>query len=269
MKDNLFDTKFTFLDAVKILLLIVTAFSTWNVVDLMTPDGSLSFVREVAALGVVEGAFLGFEFATANAKNKRQVNFATWGFFCSLAVIGLFAAGSGLLEFGGEALLSQSAGEWLGLQWMARDVVMVSALIVLVVWIVVLASIYRFYSLADPEKEAELALNLLDEEVTRESNNATKIALEKARPDIASSRAVAHVKSKYKDVLGMEEMADLTRRVATRLKENYSPADKTVVVDPELGFVPADLSRSFEQVVSVVNPEPVKGDSVFTDGGSE
>ncbi|MBI5942892.1 MAG: hypothetical protein HY864_00870 [Chloroflexi bacterium] len=239
MKDNLFDKEFTILDGVKILLLIVTGFSTWNVVDIMTPDTSFAFVREFAALGVVEGAFLGFEMATAKAKSRRQTSFATIGFFCSLVVIGLFAGVSGLLEFGGEELLLQSAGVWMGLAWTARDVVMVSSLVMLVAWIVTLAALYRLYALNDPDKKAELDLIELDEEVTKESNNATKIALEKARPAIASSRALAHVKGKYTDVIGLDEMEKLLARVDGKLQENYglAPAPAEVMVDPELGFV--------------------------------
>jgi len=239
-KDNLFDQEFTVLDVVKILLLIVTAFSTWNVIDLMTPDGSFAFVREFAALGVVEGAFLGFEMATAKAKSRRQTKFATIGFFCSLVVIGLFAGVSGLLEFGGPELLVQTTGSWLGMTWLARDVVMVSSLVVLVVWIVTLAALYRLYSLNDPDKKAELDRLALDEEVTEESNKATRIALQKAQPTIASARARAHVKDKYTGEIGLGEMENLLGRVDARLQENYGLSSAPlydVAVDPERGFV--------------------------------
>ncbi len=238
-KDNLFDAKFTFLDAVKIALLIVTAFSTWNVVDIMTPDTSMSFIRKLAALFVVEGAFIGFEMATADAKSRRQTKFATWGFFCSLVVIGLFAGVSGLLEFGGMELLAQSAGSWLGLAWTVKNVIEVSALVVLVVWIVVLASLYRLYVLNDPEKKAELDLIEMDEDVTEESNKATRSALKDAQPLIAAARARAHVDKKYAPEIGVSEMVSLLERVDSGLREKYnlSPADKTVAVDPNQGFV--------------------------------
>lgn len=240
-KDNLFDGKFTFLDAVKIALLIVTAFSTWNVVDIMTPDTSMSFIRKLAALFVVEGAFIGFEMATADAKSRRQTKFATWGFFCSLVVIGLFAGVSGLLEFGGMELLEQSAGSWLGLAWNVKNVIEVSALVVLVVWIVVLASLYRLYVLNDPEKKAELDLIEMDEDVTEESNKATRSALKDAQPLIAAARARAHVDKKYAPEIGVSEMVSLLDRVDSGLREKYnlSPtADAKIAIDPERGFVP-------------------------------
>jgi len=235
MKDNLFDKDFTVLDGVKILLLIVTAFSTWNVIDIMTPDGSLAFIREFAALGVVEGAFLGFEMATAKAKSRRQTKFATIGFFCSLVVIGLFAGVSGLLEFGGPELLAQSVGSWLGIVWLAKDVVMVSSLVVLVIWIVVLAALYRLYSLADPDKKAQLDRIELDEEVTAESNNATRIALQKAQPTIAIARSLSHLRNKYTGEIGLDEMEKLSRRVDDRLQENYG-LSKAIEVSAERPF---------------------------------
>jgi hypothetical protein len=105
VKDNLFDTKITPLDIVKILLLIVTCFSTFNIIELMTPPGPFAWVRELAAVGIVEGSFLGFEFATKDAKNKTQMQYSTIGFFMSLTVIALFAGVSGLIEFGGPTLL--------------------------------------------------------------------------------------------------------------------------------------------------------------------
>ena len=89
--DNLFDKKVTFLDVIKFLLLVVTLFSTWNIISLITPPSPLAWVRIVAAVGVVEGAFLGFEFATSAAKTRQQTQYATIGFFCSLAVIAIFA----------------------------------------------------------------------------------------------------------------------------------------------------------------------------------
>ena len=238
--DNLFDTQFTFLDVVKILLLIVTMFSTWNVVDIMTPDTSFSFVRELAAVGVVEGAFLGFEMATSKAKSKRQVKFATIGFFCSLAVIGLFAGMSGILEFGGEGLLASSVGVWLGLQWFAKDVVMVAALVVLVAWIVTLAALYRLYSLNDPDKKQELEKIALNEEVTVEANKALKIALDKASPVIASARARASIKKDYAGELNLEELKNLERDISVALNMQYNIPD--VAVDPAIGFVKKEAS---------------------------
>jgi len=89
--DTLFDGNFTWLDGMKIALLVLTMFSTWSVVDLVTPDVPLAFVREMAALIIVEGAFLAFEYATSTAKSKKQVDYATKGFFASLIVIVSFA----------------------------------------------------------------------------------------------------------------------------------------------------------------------------------
>lgn len=225
MFDNLFDKKFTYLDAVKILLLIVTMFSTWNVVDLMTPNTSLAFIREIAAVGVVEGAFIGFEYATAKAKTKRQTDWATVGFFCSLVVIGLFAATSGLLEFGGANLLAQSAGNWLSLAWTVKDVVMVCALAVLVVWIVTLASIYRVYSLNDPDKKAELQKNEIMGDVAIESNNALKSALGMAQPIIAAYRAMAQVKEDYKTELAPEQINGLQSAMNNKYKASFENAE--------------------------------------------
>lgn len=224
--DNLFDTKFTFLDFIKIMLLVVTMFSTWNIVDIVTPDVNLAFVREIAAVLVVEGAFLGFEKATGNAKSKRQVKLATVGFFCSLAVIGVFAALSGVLEFGGDVLLDQAAGDWLGIAWTIRYWVILGALVVLVAWLVGLASIHRLYTLADPDKKAELDRISLDESVTDEANKALSLALEKARPVIASVRAEATIRSKYAGELKQDELDRLVVQVRERLNEEYKPATK-------------------------------------------
>lgn len=220
--DNLFDSKFTFMDFIKIMLLVVTMFSTWNIVDIVTPDVNLAFVREIAAVLVVEGAFLGFERATGNAKSKKQVKLATMGFFCSLAVIGSFAALSGVLEFGGDVLLDQPAGDWLGIEWTIRYWVILGALVVLVTWLVGLASIHRLYTLADPDKKAELDRISLDESVTNEANNALSLALEKARPVIASVRAEAAIRSKYAGELKQDELERLVVQVRNRLNDQYS-----------------------------------------------
>lgn len=220
--DNLFDSKFTFMDFIKIMLLVVTMFSTWNIVDIVTPDVNLAFVREIAAVLVVEGAFLGFERATGNAKSKKQVKLATIGFFCSLAVIGSFAALSGVLEFGGDVLLDQQAGDWLGIDWTIRYWVILGALVVLVAWLVGLASIHRLYTLADPDKKAELDRISLDESVTNEANNALSLALEKARPVIASVRAEAAIRSKYAGELKQDELERLVVQVRNRLNDQYS-----------------------------------------------
>lgn len=222
MNDNLFDTKFTFMDFIKICLLIVTMFSTWNIVDIVTPDVNLAFVRKIAAVLVVEGAFLGFERATGKAKSKRQVQLATIGFFCSLAVIGVFAALSGVLEFGGETLLDQPAGDWLGIAWTIRYWVILGALVVLVAWLVGLASIHRLYTLADPDKKAELDRISLDESVTNEANKALELALEKARPVIASVRAEATIRAKYKGELKQDELELLVEKVRNRLNDQYN-----------------------------------------------
>lgn len=292
-KDNLFDGKFTFLDAVKIALLIVTGFSTWNVVGIMTPDGSWAWVRQLAALIVVEGAFVGFEYATADAKSRRQVRWATIGFFCSLAVISLFAGLSGLLEFGGATIMTQHASDWLGLSWSVGDVVQASSLLTLVLWIAVLASIYRIYTLNDPDKRAELDDIEIGEEVTSEANKARRIAHGNAAPVVASHRAIANIRSLYSGEMSKEQMEQLLSDVADSLKENYSvrpdtafvpasapaakpsakeklsqlinmyghgilstassPVDKTVAVDPDTGFVP----RVPPMEKTVVYPEPL------------
>ena len=257
-KDNLFDGKFTFLDAVKIALLIVTGVSTWNVVGIMTPDGPWAWVRQLAALIVVEGAFVGFEYATADAKSRRQVRWATIGFFCSLTVISLFAGLSGLLEFGGLTLMTQHAGDWLGLSWSVGDAVQASSLLTLVLWIAVLASIYRIYTLNDPDKRAQLDDIEIGEDVRKEANNAKRIAHRDVAPVVAGHRAIADVQSRYSDEMNPEQMRKLLEDVANRLQDNYSvrpdtafvpapvdpgrgfipsPVDKTVAVDPEKGFV--------------------------------
>jgi len=219
--DNLFDIKFTFLDAVKILLLIVTMFSTWNIVDVMTPDGSWAWVRELAAVGMVEGAFLGFEAATANAKSKRQVKFATIGFFCSLVVITLFAGASGLLEFGGPVLLAQSAANAFGIAWTGQDVVTVVALAVLVVWIGALAALYRIYSLADPDAQVEIARIDAMGDVAKEEVNALRDALTEAKPIVAASRAMVKIQSEYGAELGQARTEELLGQVKTKLNTRY------------------------------------------------
>lgn len=260
-KDNLFDGKFTYLDAVKVALLIVTGFSTWNVVGIMTPDGSWAWVRQIAALIVVEGAFLGFEYATADAKSRRQVRWATIGFFCSLAVISLFAGLSGLLEFGGATLMTQHAGDWLGLSWSVGDAVQASSLLTLVLWIAVLASIYRIYTLNDPDKRAELDDIEISEEVTSEANKARRIAHGNAAPVVASHRAIANIRSLYSGEMSKEQMEQLLSDVADSLKENYS-------VRPDTSFAPVPVparapSRGIRDLVQKVNnlftsaPSPV------------
>lgn len=252
MKDNLFDNKVTPLDVIKILLLIVTGFSTWNVVTLMTPPGSLSFIREAAAVGVVEGAFLGFEFATSKAKSARQAKLATVGFFCSLAVIITFAALSGLLEFGGDSLLDHPVGTWLGLEWSGRYAVMALALGVLVTWLGGLAAIYRLYSLADPDKLAELQKIALSGEVEEEARKALKLALDKAKPVIARTRAEAHVMAAYQDELTQDQMNRLIGEVSSHLANHYGTGSpqgagaQPIPADPEMPIIPDARQYSAE-----------------------
>lgn len=234
MKDNLFDTKFTWLDTVKILMLIVTAFSTWSIVDIMTPDVSLAFIREFASVAVVEGAFLGFEFATRDAKNKAQTKKATIGFFASLAVIGLFAAASGLLEFGGPALLSQSAGEFLTMALTIGDAVKMISLAVLVIWFVALASIYRLYSLDDPDKKAELIKIELNGEVSNEANVALRKALEHVKPMVATVRAQAAVKKDYAGELDPAQLATLADEIGIELRTHYGQTSPASIPAQEL-----------------------------------
>lgn len=291
-KDNLFDGKFTYLDAVKIALLIVTAFSTWNVVDIMTPVSSWAWVRKIAAVAVVEGAFLGFEFATSDAKSRRQVRWATIGFFCSLLVISLFAGLSGLLEFGGAELLNQHASDWLNLSWSVGDVIKSFALLTLVLWIAALASIYRFYSLNDPDKRAELESIEIDETITTEANNARRIAFGQAKPVIASHRAIAKVRENFSHEMSADQMERLVADVAATLKQNYSvmpetgftapaapvqsplqklreiidrPFSSPVVVDPKQGFVPG---REYQ--ADLTSLQGMSGEPFFpTDGGDD
>lgn len=260
-KDNLFDSEFTFLDAVKILLLIVTAFSTWNIIDIMTPAGSFSWIRELAAVGVVEGAFIGFEWATSGAKSKRQVKFATIGFFCSLVVISFFAGMSGLLEFGGTALLEQSAGTWLTLNLNVDDLVKVTAMLTLVVWIATLASIYRFYSLNDPEQISNLARIELDESVTIEGNAALKVALGNAKPMIASARAVARIRSQYADELTAGQMTQLLVDVSNALEHSYSVKVDTSYQPPAPTAPAPSLARqALNKVMEKFTPAPIAAD---------
>lgn len=256
--DNLFDTKFTFLDFVKICLLVVTMFSTWTIVDIVTPDVNFAFVREIAAVLVVEGAFLGFEKATGNAKSKKQVKFATIGFFCSLAVIGVFAALSGVLEFGGVTLLDQPAGDWLGIAWTIRYWVILGALVVLVAWLVGLASIHRLYTLADPDKKAELDRIALDESVTDEANKALEVALEKARPVIASVRAEATIRSKYAGELKQDELERLVVQVRHRLNDQYSTNQPTTP--------PARPATSGDGAGNKITRCPKCQSSIYADG---
>lgn len=219
--DNLFDTKFTFLDFVKIMLLVVTGFSTFNIVDVFTPDGPLAWVREWAAVLVVEGAFVGFEWATAKAKCRRQIIFATIGFFCSLVVIGLFAGASGLLEFGGKNLIEQPFGTMLGLTLTFGDAISGGALTILVAWILTLASIYRFYSLNDPDAKAEIERNVLYEDMANEDTSALRVAYKRAAPVVASNRALANIQEKYKGELGEAMMGQTLNDVRDTLAEKY------------------------------------------------
>lgn len=235
--DNLFDTKFTFLDFVKIMLLVVTGFSTFNIVDIITPDGAFAVVREWAAVLVVEGAFIGFELATSKARNQRQVTFATIGFFCSLLVIGLFAAASGLLEFGGNNLVEQPFGSVMGLSLTFGDAVAGAALAVLVGWILTLAAIYRFYSLNDPDMRMEIRQVALNESVDTEAENALKVALQKAAPTIASGRALASVQSKYADEMSPAQMQAMMQAMSEALEKSYA-------VKPDLEYRPAPKRES-------------------------
>ncbi len=241
--NNLFDNKITFLDVVKIFLLIVTMFSTWMVVDILTPPSNLAFIREIAAVLVVEGAFLGFEAATKNAKSKEQVKLATIGFFCSLAVISIFAATSGLLEFGGESLLTASAGNWLNMAWTVKHWVITISLGILVAWIAGLATIYRLYSLADPDERAAIDRIAIEETVTTEANEALKAALAEAKPVVATARAIAKIRKDFEGELTPDAITKLEADVKRTLNAHYYPTkpakekETPIVVDPEVGFV--------------------------------
>lgn len=264
MKDNLFDTKITWLDVVKILMLIVTAFSTWSIVDIMTPNVPLAFIREIASVAVVEGAFIGFEFATRDARNKNQMRFATIGFFASLAVIGLFAAASGILEFGGETLLSQSAGAIFGMALTVGDAVKLASLTVLVVWFVCLASIYRLYSLEDPDKIAEITKLELNGNVASEANTALRKALEHVKPIVAIARAQAAVKADYANELDPAQLAALSREIGAELRAHYGqPAEPTQPTQPQ---TPAGVLTNEGIVYNAEAPTP--GTSFRDDGGN-
>jgi len=224
MKDSLFDKKFTWLDVVKIAMLVMTGFSTWYIVDLITPNVNLAFVREIAALVFVEGAFLGFEKATQDAKSSKQVEYATNGYIVSLAVIVFFALLAGVLEFGGDALLLQSAGTFIGLDMLARDWVMLFCVLVLGTWIATLGWIYRLYALADPDKINELAEIAVNEEVKTESTSAMKAAMRKAKPVIASARASAKVRDNFTNELNADELDKLVGDVENHLAGVYNLA---------------------------------------------
>jgi hypothetical protein len=222
MKDSLFDTEITPLDVVKVLLLVVTSFSTWNIIDVMTPPGPLAWMRELAAVAVVEGAFLGFEFATSKSKNADQMRYATVGFFLSLAVIVLFALVSGFVEFAGEEMLGTTIGNWMGLDWMARDAVMLFALVVFSAWIAGLAGIYRLYAMADPDKKAELIRLQYEGDVVNRANTALKSALEMASPVIAVERAVVDIRNKYGHELSPTDMDAMTKSVREKLEREFN-----------------------------------------------
>ena len=241
--DNLFDTKFSFLDFVKIMLLVVTGFSTYNIVDVFTPDGSLDWIRKWAAVLVVEGAFVGFEWATANAKCRRQVTFATVGFFCSLVVIGLFAGASGLLEFGGKNLVDQPFGTLLGLSLTFGDAISGGALTILVIWILTLASIYRFYSLNDPDAKAEIERNVLYEDMANEDTAALRTAYKRAAPVVASNRALANIQDRFKGELGEAMMGQTLDDVRSTLAEKYQR-------EVDLPTAPQEAAPSLRQRVT-------------------
>jgi len=220
MKDNLFDFRITPLDGVKVALLIVTMFSSYNIADLITPDVPFAFVREIAMVLVVEGAFVGFEYATKDAKTVVQTRYATIGFFCSLAVLILFLGVSGLIEFGGPTLLAQDAGMFLGIAWRVKDWVMLFALSVAAAWLFLLAAIYRLYSLADPDKAAELSRNQTYGDMTVAGNKAFDEAMKKSQPVITIRRALAQIRKDFGGDLSPTELETLLVDVETHLRKN-------------------------------------------------
>jgi hypothetical protein len=254
VKDNLFDNKFTFMDFVKLMLLVVTMFSTWNIIDLITPPVAFAFVRELAAVAMVEGAFLGFEFATSKAKSKQQMQYATIGFFASLGVITLFAGVSGFFEFAGADVLETATGAtWAGIAWTVRDVVGVTVILVFVAWICALAAIYRLYALEDPDKKADIARIQLDGEVVTASNEALKHALEKAKPVIAQHRALAQINKQYADELGVDGIKTLSRDVSQHLKETYEGQTPTPVAGTP--FETRKYNQDVLQIQGQVSPQ--------------
>jgi hypothetical protein len=251
MKDNLFDMHITPLDVVKVLLLVVTMFSTWNIISLITPNEPFAFVREIAAVGMVEGAFLGFEYATKEAKNKMQMQYSTVGFFVSLTVIALFAGVSGLVEFGGDGLLKQPGGQFMGIAWTVKDWVMLAALLVTVGWIFILAGIYRLYSLADSDKEAELNRNQTYGDMKKASNEALKDAMKQARPTVSIQRALSQIRTDYESELSPAQLETLLREVEHYLKSSVHGA----------GAVPA--KPLFHSALSGKEVEPEEAVSVL------
>lgn len=246
MKDNLFDRKWTALDVIKIFFLIVSAFSTWNIVDMLTPESGLSFIRQIASVAIVEGVFVGFEYATWNAKNKKQTSTATLGFYLSVAVIGLFAATSGLLEFGGEELLDQPVGAWAGIAWKASDVVTASALAVFVTWLVALASLFRYYELNDPDKQTQLATIELMDGVAMEARAALRDSLSAVSPIVAKARTLATINDQYAGELSPEALQRLTGEVTTRLTDRYATTQQAIPADPNMPIIPAPKFQHYE-----------------------
>lgn len=249
--DNLFDNKFTSLDLVKIALLVASFFSTWNIVDLITPNVTFAIVRIVAFVTVVEGAFVAFERATRGAKNVSQTRLATIGFFCSLTVITLFLLISGFLEFAGPSLLDTQLGTWAGITWAVRDVVMIFVLVVTAAWVFTLAFIARLFALADPDKQAELQSRQLDGDVQTEANNALRQALDTAKPEIAIQRALLKIDRDYGSELTPSQLAQMKVQVEARLREHYSGKGSTP--PPAAPTVPANPSP----VVRPVRPVPL------------
>jgi len=104
---------------------------------------------------------------------------------------------------------------------LARDWVMVCVVVVVAAWVGVLGTLFRLYSLADPDKKAELEMIAIQETVTTEANKAMETALEKARPVIAMRRAVANVRATYKDDMKPDELEHMVRDVEDHLNVHY------------------------------------------------
>ena len=255
MKDNLFDKRVTFLDFVKLVLLVASLFSTWHIIDLITPNGPFDFVRILAFVIVVEGSLIGFERATMYAKTALQESLATAGYFGSLAVIGVFMLVSGFLEFSGPALLTTPLGTWVGVSWTVNEVVTIFALVTVVAWVVGLATISRLFALADPDKQAGIQRNKTNGKVQTERNNAFDKAMDIAKGELSIQSALLSIEHDYSSDLTPVQMAEMKRNVEAALRAQYQPV-KPSAAAPVTTATSAPLLRPVRPVVLTPSPAP-------------